>query len=285
MSKRGVCWTVAAVTALCVAVGSADVVRRDLRKNVGGDEIPVMVVRAGPHYLTTPVGSSAVPVTVPAGFFFEGSEAVEVLADMAGVPIAPKPRRADRFKWVFGRPGAKIRLAEAYDTVMVQYQDAVLPVIGSQATVDLKLDVVRMKSPDTIAVTGSDETREYQVALELRPYHQEQGRTEEMGWMHFTRTGLGTGKFTAEFFAWARYTFTPVDGGRAVFYDLEDRLTITVHDKSATRFYLPALQDLATTVEPEDAGRADPPPEEPCENSCCCCKTELAVPGFHCPAI
>lgn len=154
MSKRSICWAVAVVTVLGVAVGSAGVVR----KQMGSDGIPVMVVPAGPHYLTTPAGSSAVPISVPADFFFEGSDALEVRVDMEGAPIDARPVRRDGFKWIFGRPGATSHADEPYDTVMVQYQDAVLPTIGSQATVDLKLDVVQMRSPDTITVTGPDET-------------------------------------------------------------------------------------------------------------------------------
>jgi len=281
MSTRGIIWSAGIVTALGVAVGSADVVR----KNVGGNDIPAMVVPAGPHYLTTPTGSSAVPISVPAGYFFEGSDAVEVLAPMTGVPMDAKPLRADGFYWVFGKPGTQSRASEPYDTVMVQYQDAVLPTIGSQATVDLKLDIVRMHSPDTIVVTGADQTREYTVSLDIRPFHQEDGRSEKPGWMHFTRTGIATGKFTAEFYAWARYRFTPLDGGTPVVYDLDDRLTIRVHEESPTRFYIPALYDPANPDEPDRAGGGGTSAsvDGPCEDACCCCETEMSPGGWHCP--
>jgi hypothetical protein len=255
-----------------------------------------MVVPAGPHYLTTPAGSSRVPISVPAGFFFEGSDAVNTMADMVGVPIAASPKRADGFKWVFGglrnfadASARYLKPNQPYDTVMVQYQDAVLPTIGSQATVDLKLDVVKMRSPETIAVTGSEETREYQVSLELRPYHQEQGRTEKMGSMNFTRTGLSTGKFSATFYAWVRYTFTPLDAGTPVVFDLDEQLTITVHDESPTRFVVPALYN----PELEDPALEDPvnntatgeavSADSPCEGDCCCCQVKYTPGGNHCP--
>jgi len=209
-----------------------------------------------------------------------------------GVPIAAPPKRTDGFRWIFGElkdlavaeATREARRGQPYDTVMVQYQDAVLPTIGSKATVDLKLDVVRMRSPETIVVTGTNETREYQVQLELRPYHQEHGRTERMGTMNFTRTGLATGKFTTTFYAWVRYVFTPLDAGAPIIHDLDEQLTITVHDQSPTRFIVPALHDPANTdvLEDDEAATADvilPP----CTQKCCCCRVEETEGGNHCP--
>jgi len=304
MSKRAMLWSVGA-TAIGIAAGSV-LVRAErpgqqpakaLRDAGMRDDVPVMVIPRGPHYLTTPAGSSRVPISVPAGFFFEGSGAVEVFADMVGVPVGAKPKRADGFNWSSGRiadiPDASALRAkqdQPYDTVMVQYQDAVLPRIGSQASVDLKLDVVKMRSPDLITVKGADETREYQASLELRPYHQEHGRSETMGSMNFTRTGVATGQFTATFYAWARYTFTPMDAGApAVFYDLDERLTITVHDDAPTRFVVPALHDPANTTDSEDVTAAlstgTGPVDGVCQDACCCCKTDIGPGGWHCPPL
>ena len=297
MSKRGTCWTVGAVTALGVAVGSALVsAERPERqatkapREVVRDQVPVMVIPAGPHYLTTPAGSSRVLISVPAGFFFEGSGAVNMPADMVGVPVGEKPKRTDGFRWLFGGPNSSNRWTEPYDTVMVQYQDAVLPRIGSTATVDLKLDLVRMRSPDTITVTGTDMTREYLADIEIRPYHQENARTERMGSMSFTRTGLATGKFTALFYAWARFRFTPLDGGTPVVYDLDEQLTITVHDEAPTRFFVPALHDPANTVASEEEAASGGTASMDmaavggvCTGGCCCCQVDN--PGGHCPAL
>jgi hypothetical protein len=262
--------------------------KADALRDLGGVDrggIPVMTVPAGPHYLTTPAGSSHVPIAVPANYFFEGSDAVQISADMIGVPIGAKPKRGDGFRWAFGRDNSTARPQEPYDTCMVQYQAAVLPTIGSEATVDLKLDIVRMRSPDLLTVTGASGAREYQVSLDLRPFHQEHGRGETMGWMKFARTGVATGKFSAQFHAWARYTFTPIDGGTPVVYDLDDQLTITVEDTTPTRFYIPALDNGTDVAEDVDvSGLAEEGPGEPCTGGCCCCKTEITPGGWHCPS-
>lgn len=109
-----------------------------------------------------------------------------------------------------------------------------------------------------------------------------------MGWMQFTRTGFGTGAFTAEFYAWPRYVFTPLDGGAPVIYDFDERLTITVHDDTPTRFFVPALQNLVGASEPDNAGGTGPQPSTGvggvCLEECCCCKAETSGGGgWHCP--
>jgi hypothetical protein len=259
------------------------------------DDVPVMVIPAGPDYLTTRAGTSHSYVSVPAGFFFEGSEDVAAQVDLVGIPIGPKPARRDGFQWAFGSPLQRNYWNEPYDTRMVRYQDAVLPTIGSEATVDLKLDIVQMQSPETIIVTGAGEVREYRVRLDLRPFHQEEGRTETMGWMHFTRTGYGTGKFTAEFYAWARYTFTPVEGGKPLIYDVDEQRTIRVNDEVATRFYLPALlhasdiraaqQEVPSAVPEAGGGGTDPVDSTGgCKVSGCCCCSDMGLDScIHCP--
>jgi len=297
MSKRRTYRTAGLVTGLGICIGTGLVVAERPGRNPGlkvhreslRDALPLMVVPAGPHYLTTGTGSSRVPVSVPAGFFFEGSSAVDQLVDMAGDAIAKKPARADRFGWIFGGPPAvadassmRGKWDEPYDTVMVQYQDAVLPTIGSKAIVDLQLDVVRMRSPETVVVASADETREYQVSIELRPYHQERGQDGTMGSMSFTRTGISTGKFSASFTAWARYTFTPLGAGAPIVYDLDQEIPITVHDDDATHFWIPALYDpadAANTVASEEVSTGGP--VGPC--NCCCCKVDATPGGYHCP--
>lgn len=296
MSKRPVllCGGVAAAVCLAGVSSLVDAKPQRFRVPVLDDDVPVMVVPAGPDYLTTLAGSSHSLVSVPAGFFFEGSEDVATQVAMVGVPIGRKPARRDGFQWTFGSPLQRNHWTEPYDTRMVRYQDAVLPTIGSEATVDLKLDIVQLESPETIIVTGAGEVREYRVRLDLRPFHQEEGRTETMGWMHFTRTGYGTGKFTAEFYAWARYTFTPVEGGAPLIYDVDERRTIRVNDVVATRFYVPALlhaSDIRAAQQEVPSTRAEGGGTEPsasrgCESGGCCCCEDMGLSAcIHCPSM
>lgn len=222
--------------------------RRSLKlaeRNDTATTIPEMVVPAGPHYLTTAAGQSLVPVSMPADFFFEGSESTALMVEVQGTPIAGKPLRKDGFSWEFAKlvqPGESLsredswgkrtdvdrnwRRTAPYDTVMVQFQSAVLPDIGSQATVDLKLADVRLNSLAPIEVTGT-RTVYYDVSLTIKPYHQGEGRSERMGWMTLTRDGVASGFFTSEIYGWGRLTFTPVDGGQAIIFDHDDFMTIS----------------------------------------------------------
>jgi hypothetical protein len=221
---------------------------------------------------------------VPADFFFAGSDAEDTVVPMVGDGIAKAPKRADGFAWVFGVVPAvadasvRVKRDTPYDTVMVQGQDAVLPAIGSTATVDIRLELVRMYSPDSVTVTGAGEEREYRVAFEILPYHQMEGRYETTGSMSFTRTGISTGKFTATFYAWGRYLYTPINGGETLVQDLDESFTIVVQDENPTHFWIPAMYS------PEDV--ANTATVQPVENigicGCCCCKS--APTGDHCPA-
>lgn len=198
-----------------VVSAHGETVRRPVHSRAGqatardAQQIPEMVIPGGPHYLTTGAGASRVPVYMPADFFFEGSEPTRLMVDLVGVPLGDKPARVDGFSWDFVRPGQaddddhrlfgrrvdidiERRRSAPYDTVMVQYQDAVLPAIGSQVTVDLKLMNVRLRSTQAIEV-GGDETRFYDLVLEITPYDQERGRAERMGTMTLTRDGIATG--------------------------------------------------------------------------------------------
>ena len=239
--------------------------------------LPEMVIPAGPHFLTTEVGPSATPLDLPADLFFDGSDPLHATAWLEGVPFGPKPVRKDGFEWMFARlvesggdGGPDVN--EPYDTVMVQYQDAVLSRIGSQTTVDLKLTIVRARSIDPVEVTGT-ETRYYDLAVEITPYHQGDGRFERMGTMTFTRDGLGSGHFSAEVFGWARFIFTPLGHGETVIYDHDELLTMpTVRD---TPFLIPDL-DPAIGV-----GRTS------VQTQCCCLPHFCILRGhdgdcYHC---
>lgn len=222
-----------------------------------GKAVPEMVIPAGPHFLTTGAGNSRVPVFMPASFFFDGSAPTAQMVELEGAAIAPKPARADGFYWEFARLAApengevdaafgqaidvdmEWRRRAPYDTIMVQYQDAVLPRIGTQATVEMKLADVRMRSLEPIEVTGT-ETKYYDLTVEIKPYHQGSGRTEQMGSMTLTRDGASTGYFTSEVFGWARFIFTPLDGSETLVYDHDEYLTIGT--TVPTPFFIPALQ-------------------------------------------
>lgn len=225
--------------------------RPSLQRPEKNDKAPViraMVVPAGPHYLSTAAGQGRVPIDMPRDFFFEGSEPTELMVNLEGTPIAEKPARKDRFSWEFavlippgesqsskdswGHPievDREWRRTAPYDTVMVQFQSAVLPDIGSEVTVDLKLVDIQMNSIAPIEVTGT-RLAYFDVSVAITPYHQGEGRFEEMGWMKLTRDGVATGYFTSEVFGWARFTFTPVNGGEAIIYDHDELLTLGTNE-------------------------------------------------------
>jgi len=214
--------------------------------------VPEMIIPAGPDFLTTPVGSAQIPVELPANFFFEGSEPLSTMVTLKGRPIGEKQGRKDGFKWVFAvlvEPGEDLGVSHAadpYDTVMVRFQNASLPKIGSQATIDLKLGEVRMDSIEPIVVTGA-ETKFYTMKLDITPYHPAEGRFERTGWMSFTRDGYGTGSFTAEVYGWGRLTFTPVNGGTSIIHDHDELLTIST--MTPTPFVIPALHEASRVAE------------------------------------
>lgn len=241
-------------------------------------KLPLMVIPGGPHFLATPAGSSATPLVLPADFFFDGSDPLREGVLLEGEAIGPRPVRKDGFEWMFaevvesGGDGGP-DLTVPYDTIMVQYQNAILPRIGSQVTVDLKLITVRARSVGPVEVTGT-ETRYYDLAVEITPYHQGEGRSETMGSMTFTRDGLGSGHFSAEVFGWARFIFTPLGPGETVIYDYDELLTMpTVAD---TPFLIPAL-DPAIGV-----GRATIAAKCCCLGHMCALRTHGQEDCTHC---
>jgi hypothetical protein len=258
-------------SALAMAAGPREITRSPGKgqSDVVHDDVPVMVIPAGPHYLTTEAWASQVIVDLPGDFFFRGSAAVNQIVPLQGAPIGIKPARKDGFEMRFARlvgpgKGSGRRVGgpdKPYDTVMVQQQDAVLPDIGSQATVDLKLSIVRMRSIEPVEVTGRY-TKYYDLDVEVTPNRPGGGSVETMGFMTYIRDGAADGHFSSECHGWTRLVFRPVDGGEPLIYDVDEQ--VTMYTGVDTPFLIPALHVADRTNKQEGPGHL------PDEEGCCC---------------
>ena len=254
--------------------------------------IPALVIPAGPHWLHTQLGTSHVPIHLPADFFFPGSDAIDQDVYLEGTPIGSKPKRADSFRWRFARLVAAAEVEQEvertvlYDTVMEQLEGAELPEIGSQVTVPLELVEVQMTSDSPIVVTGS-ETRLYNLTVELTHDDPTGRRPSQTGYMTFTRDDISTGHFVSEFYAFVRLTFAPIEGGESVVFDYDKRGS--AFNGAETPFFIPDLypaqrQYWLDVAEQFGLGKELVLPYAPIEENECHCP-QCAVggaPASHC---
>ncbi len=245
MSKR-LMVVVLAAGVLCLSpMGATARVPQQVGGEVPAELPPKMVIPAGPHYLATWDGTTDVALTFAADFFFEGSAAVDEMVPAVGDPAKEAPVIESSFEWRFARlvesgeaDAGEAAAGRGYDTVMVQMQRAVLPRIGAQDSVDLMLSQGHVRSVAPVEISGS-ETRYYDLRVEITSDRQDTGGGERMGYMAFTRDGIASGYFAAEIYGWARYIFTPIDGGNPIIYDHDEPLTLST--RTPTPFLIPAF--------------------------------------------
>lgn len=251
--------------------------------------VPPMVIPAGSHHLHTQPGMSHAPISLPANFFFLGSDPIDEIVHFEGAPIGLKPKRADGFQWLFAsfaEPGDKGREPEViptYDTVMEQLEPADLPEIGSEVTVPIELAVVEMTSVQPVVIMGS-KTRSYDVTVQLTHDDPTGEGALRTGSMTFTRDGICTGHFVSEFDAYVRLIFTPVDGGEPVVFDHEEQGS--AFSGAETPFVLPSLYRAHLEHEVNVGERSGvlkqqvPPMKQECH--CPICAVGGGAPYYHC---